>query len=126
MHDHHKQPFSGSPNFPRKYCQNLAKFLGITYSEIIDDADVKLSKISIQHTDENNKWADDKIEVMALDPFWDRFTPRSIRDRIEQNVYDKFAKEHSDKMEALAEFGTVASESMPIPIKCMKTVEHTM
>ena len=118
MHDHHKQPFSGSPNFPRKYCQNLAKFLGITYSEIIDDADVKLSKISIQHTDENNRWAKDKIEVMALDPFWDRFTPRSIRDRIEQNVYDKFAKKHSDKMEALAEFGTVASESMPIPIKC--------
>ena len=54
---------------------------------------------------------------MALDPFWDRFTC-CIKERIEQNVFDKFAKEHSDKMEALAEFGTVASESLPIPIKC--------
>ena len=117
MHDHHKQPFGGSPSSPRKYCQNLAKFLGITYNEIIDDADINLSKISIQHTDEANNWGPDKIEVNSLDPFWTRFTPDSIKERIERNVYDKFAKSDTDLMDALVEFGTVSSESIPIPIK---------
>lgn len=117
IHNHHKQPFSGSPSNPRKYCQNLAKFLGITYNEIIDDADINLSKISIQHMDEALNWDSHTIKVVSLDPFWTRFTPKSIKRRIEQNVSDKFARNDSDLMEALIEFGTVCSEKILVPIK---------
>jgi len=117
IHNHHKEAFGGSPSYPRKYCQNLAKFLGITYSQILEDADIKLSKIEIQHRDEEKLWDKDIIETKSLDPFWSRFTPGIIVERIEKNVHDKFKLGHQNLMRSLVEFGTVASDKIPIPIK---------
>ena len=116
VHNHHKEAFSGSPKIPRKYCQNLAKFLGITYSKILDDGRIKLNNISIQHRNEKDIWDKDIIQVMSLDPFWSRFTPQNILNRIESNVYDKFKKSDHDLMTALVEFGTVTTPRRTIPI----------
>jgi len=120
IHNHHKAAFGGSPSSPRKYCQNLGKFLGITYNQILDDADIKLSTIKIQHRNKKFAWNNDLIEVVSLDPFWSRFTPEIIKSRIETNLYDQFNKEDFKLMESLTEFGTVASETIPIPIKSKK------
>jgi hypothetical protein len=117
IHNHHKEAFSGRPIYIRKYCQNLAKFLGITYNQILDDAEIKLSNINIQHQDEKGFWDKDIIETKSLDPFWSSFTPENIVGRIEKNVYDKFKKKDQNMMRALVEFGTVASKRTSIPIK---------
>lgn len=120
IHNHHKAAFGASPSSSRKFCQNLAKFLGITYNQILDDADIKLSNISIQHMDERDEWDQNIISAYSLDPFWSRFTPSSIKDRIETNIVDKFNKSDQDLMKTLVEFGTVASKRIPIPIKSPK------
>lgn len=119
IHNHHKAAFGGSPSIPRKFCQNLGKFLGITYNQILDDAEVKLSKISIQHLNEKQEWDQDLISAQSLDPFWSRFTPHSIHNRIETNIFDKFESADQDLMRSLIEFGTVASDKIPIPIKSL-------
>ena len=117
IHNHHEAAFTGSPSSPRKYCQNLARFLGITYNQILDDAEVNLSSICIQHRNEEQKWDENVVQASSLDPFWSRFTPEIIKDRVEQNLFDKFNREHQGLMRSLIEFGTVASGKIAIPIR---------
>ena len=88
----------------RNFAKDQAGYLGLIYQEIIEENGINIYV-------NGDKVAD---KVIPLDPFWSDFTPEAINNQLENN---EIKSKNDFLMRCFREWGTVATETVSIPIK---------
>jgi hypothetical protein len=106
LHDFEKKPKIGQLISADKktFARKQAAYFGLIYQEIIEENEINI------YVDGDKK----SDIVIPLDPFYSKFTPEAINYQLEN---DEIEFKNKFLMKCFREWGTVATERIPIPIK---------